>query len=106
MFLFTQLFAINIYFPLCIVCILTLLSLYVIRSLRIINCIYSNKDEISQDRLADANLLVFGGPREPFSVADFNVLKAWLGNGGRALILLGDGGESASGCNMNYLLEE
>ncbi len=71
-----------------------------------IGVVCSNKDEISQDRLADANLLVFGGPREPFSVADFKELKAWLGNGGRALILLGDGGERASGCNMNYLLEE
>jgi intraflagellar transport protein 52 len=67
---------------------------------------FSNKDEISEDRLADANLIVFGGPREPFSVVDFKEIKSWLNGGGRALVLLADGGETASGCNMNYLLEE
>ena len=72
----------------------------------ILGCIYRNKDEISQDRLFESNLAVFGGPREPFSVAEFNELKAWLNSGGRALVMLGDGGEKQSGCNMNYLLEE
>jgi intraflagellar transport protein 52 len=41
-----------------------------------------------------------------FSVAEFKEIKEWLNNGGRALILLGDGGEKATGCNLNYLLEE
>mmetsp|Transcript_10229 Transcript_10229/g.16783 ORF Transcript_10229/g.16783 Transcript_10229/m.16783 type:complete len:550 (-) Transcript_10229:120-1769(-) len=66
----------------------------------------TNKEEISGDRLGDVSLAVFGGPREPFSVAEFNDLKAWLNAGGRALVMLGDGGEKQSGCNMNYLLEE
>lgn len=65
-----------------------------------------SKDEISGDRLADSYLTVFGGPREPFSAAEFNELKLWLNAGGRALIMLSDGGEKISGCNMNYLLEE
>ena len=56
--------------------------------------------------MLESNVAVFGGPREPFSVAEFNELKAWLNNGGRALVMLGDGGEKQSGCNMNYLLEE
>ncbi len=71
---------------------------------KLTNC--RNKDEIGKDRISDANLIVFGGPREPFSVAEFNELKEWLNGGGRALVMLSDGGEKQSGCNMNYLLEE
>jgi intraflagellar transport protein 52 len=51
-------------------------------------------------------LVVFGGPREPFSKTEFNDLKVWLQGGGRALVMLSDGGEKNSGTNMNYLLEE
>jgi len=65
-----------------------------------------NKDEVSRDRLCEAQLVVFGGSREPFSTVEFEDLKAWLNNGGRALVMFADGGEKASGCNFNYLLEE
>ena len=67
---------------------------------------FSNKDEISRDRLADADVIVFGGPRDPFTAAEFAELKAWLNGGGRAMIMLGDGGEKHVDSNMNYLLEE
>lgn len=66
----------------------------------------SIKDEITADRLGEADLVIFGGPRDLFSVAEFKELKDWLNNGGRALVLLGDGGEKVTGCNLNYLLEE
>lgn len=65
----------------------------------------SNKDEISRDRLADSQLVVFGGSRDPFSTLEFAELKAWLGAGGRCLICLGEGGERQK-LNLNYLLEE
>ena len=68
--------------------------------------ISANKDEVSRDRLAEADLLVFGGPSEPFTSAEFDELKAYLHGGGRALVMMGDGGEKQSGTNMNYLLEE
>ena len=68
--------------------------------------ISSNKDEVSRDRLADADLLVFGGPSEPFTTTEFEELKSYLHNGGRALVMMSDGGEKQSGTNMNYLLEE
>lgn len=67
---------------------------------------YSIKDEITAERLGEADLVIFGGPRDLFSVAEFKELKDWLNNGGRALVLLGDGGEKVTGCNLNYLLEE
>lgn len=68
--------------------------------------ISANKDEISQDRLGDIDVIVFGDPREPFSSNEFADLKKWLNSGGRALIMLGDGGERLAESNMNYLLEE
>ena len=74
---------------------------------RFLNHLYCrHKDELDREKLSEANLVVFGGPREPFSVVEFNELKDWLNGGGRALVLLSDGGEKQSGCNMNYLLEE
>ena len=51
-------------------------------------------------------MVVFGGPREPFTTAEFEELKSWLQGGGRAMVMVGDGGEKMSGTNMNYLLEE
>ena len=65
-----------------------------------------NKDEVTADRLSEADLVIFGGPRDLFSVAEFKEIKAWLSNGGRAIFLFSDGGEKASGCNINYFLEE
>jgi intraflagellar transport protein 52 len=63
---------------------------------------YRNKEEISPDSFGDADVVVFGGPREPFTVGEFKELKTWLTNGGRALIMIGEGEKS----NINYLLEE
>ena len=64
-----------------------------------------NKDEVSRDRLSEAALAVFGGSREAFSPTEFEELKLWLNAGGRLLILLSDGGDKQSGCNMNLFLE-
>jgi hypothetical protein len=67
----------------------------------------SNKDDLFRDNLKSADLLVFGGPHEPFHNTEFQDLKSWLQqDGGRALILLYDGGESQSNCNINHILEE
>jgi hypothetical protein len=66
----------------------------------------SNKDEISRDRLDDADVMVFGGSRERFAIPEFDELKLWLNGGGRALILLSDGGDSQSGSNFNLFLKE
>ncbi|KAI9179974.1 hypothetical protein H9P43_005306 [Blastocladiella emersonii ATCC 22665] len=65
-----------------------------------------NKDEISLNRIFEASLLVFCGPREKFSTSEFSALKSYLDIGGSILYLVGEGGEAASGTNFNYLLEE
>jgi hypothetical protein len=43
-------------------------------------CIYvnRNKDEVSRDRLGEADLVVFGGPREPFTTVEFEELKVCI----------------------------
>lgn len=58
------------------------------------------------DRLSEAELVVFGGSREPFTSGEFKELKQYLVSGGRIMILAGDGGEAAMGSNINYFLEE
>jgi intraflagellar transport protein 52 len=61
---------------------------------------------VSRDRLAEADVLVFGGSRESFQASEFEDLKSWLNIGGRALILFADGGDRQSGCNMSQFLKE
>jgi intraflagellar transport protein 52 len=65
-----------------------------------------NKDMITLDRLKTASLVIFAGPREMFSESEFDAIKEYLGSGGNVFILLGEGGESKHGTNINYLLEE
>jgi intraflagellar transport protein 52 len=64
-----------------------------------------NKDDITKERLAEANVVVFAGSREPLTPVEVEEFKSYLNSGGRALITLGDGGDKGSGCNMNSLLE-
>lgn len=68
--------------------------------------ITTNKDTITLERLQQANLVVFGGPKEMFSSEEFHAIKEYLGEGGNVLILLGEGGEGKYNTNVNYLLEE
>jgi intraflagellar transport protein 52 len=65
-----------------------------------------NKDLITLERLKLANLVIFAGPREMFSESEFNAIKEYIADGGNVFILLGEGGESKHGTNVNYLLEE
>ncbi|KAJ3375358.1 Intraflagellar transport protein 52 [Allomyces arbusculus] len=65
-----------------------------------------NKDEITLNRIFEASLLVFCGPKDKFTSAEFSALKSYLDIGGSILYLVGEGGETASGSNFNYLLEE
>ncbi|KAJ3285777.1 Intraflagellar transport protein 52, partial [Borealophlyctis nickersoniae] len=57
-------------------------------------------------KLAEANLLILGAPREKFSMTEFGALKSFIERGGSILYLAGEGGESAFNTNFNYLLEE
>jgi intraflagellar transport protein 52 len=52
------------------------------------------------------NLMVFGCPREGFSAAEFEDLRAWLNAGGRALIMLSETDKQEMLGNMNTFLEQ
>lgn len=65
-----------------------------------------NKEIINLDRLLGANLVIFAGPREMFSVDEFTAIKEYLSKGGSILFMLGEGGEGKNNTNVNYLLEE
>lgn len=65
-----------------------------------------NKENISLEKLREAGLAVFAGPREMFSVDEFEAVKEYINTGGSVLFLLGEGGETKFNTNANYLLEE
>ncbi|KAL7752326.1 hypothetical protein RI367_002372 [Sorochytrium milnesiophthora] len=74
-----------------------------------------NKEELSLNRVFEAALIVFAGPREKFTAAEarcgfqwypFAALKSYLEIGGSVLYLTAEGGEAQSNTNFNYLLEE
>lgn len=79
-----------------------------VRRLRPNYKISSVKDQLSRDVLGDANLIVFGGPRESFAAQELEELKAWLANeGGSALIMLNQSqsGNDEMDPNMQAFLE-
>ncbi|XP_072412484.1 intraflagellar transport protein 52 homolog isoform X1 [Chiloscyllium punctatum] len=68
--------------------------------------IQSFKDEITEEKLIGVKLWITAGPREKFTAAELEILKKYLENGGRILVMLGEGGESKYDTNINFLLEE
>ncbi|TMW69268.1 hypothetical protein Poli38472_001424 [Pythium oligandrum] len=65
-----------------------------------------NKDDLSKDRIKDANLIVFAGVRERFSSSEFTTLKEFMQSGGSILFMLGEGGEQAFDTNLNGWLKD
>lgn len=53
-----------------------------------------------------ARIYVICGPREKFTAAEFETFKQYIASGGSLLVMLGEGGESKHGTNINYLLEQ
>jgi intraflagellar transport protein 52 len=51
-------------------------------------------------------MFIIGNPKEPFNAAEFKYLKEYVQNGGRLLVLLGEGGEQKNNTNINFLLEQ
>mmetsp|Transcript_21162 Transcript_21162/g.46315 ORF Transcript_21162/g.46315 Transcript_21162/m.46315 type:complete len:474 (-) Transcript_21162:547-1968(-) len=65
-----------------------------------------SKDDFTLDNLRQAAIVIFGCPKEKFSTTEFQILKKYVQGGGSVLVLLGEGGETRSGTNINYWLEE
>jgi len=76
------------------------------RKLRTVYKVEVNNEPISIDRLRECDVFVIGGPRERFSMAEFDALKLFLSGGGSVFLFLGEGGEARYETNVNYLLED
>lgn len=50
--------------------------------------------------------MVFSGPRQMFTKAEFDALSHFLERGGSLLVLGQEGGEGRMNTNINYLLEQ
>ena len=68
--------------------------------------VVQNKDTVTLQGLRESNLVIFCGPRERFSSAEFEAMKAYLEEGGSIIITLGEDGENAFNTNVNYFCEE
>jgi len=66
----------------------------------------NSRQPLSRNSLAEASLLVLGGPREMFTHDEVEALKEYLGAGGSLLVCLSEGGETKLNTNINYFLEE
>lgn len=63
-----------------------------------------NKDDIIAADL-QANVLVFGGPREELDQREVEELKKWLSSGGRAMLLLSGATDGETHTNYGFLEE-
>ncbi|XP_065311440.1 intraflagellar transport protein 52 homolog [Dermacentor albipictus] len=68
--------------------------------------VQSGNTQISPDLLSGIDALVLGGPRQKFTETEFSALRDFVTQGGRLLVLLGEGGERRFQTNINFLLEE
>ncbi|XP_055372223.1 intraflagellar transport protein 52 homolog [Condylostylus longicornis] len=65
-----------------------------------------NDAELSKDVLSKANIFIISGPQDKFTEDEFNALKEFIENGGKLLVMLGEGGENAFNTNINFFLED
>ncbi|XP_064624329.1 intraflagellar transport protein 52 homolog isoform X2 [Lineus longissimus] len=76
------------------------------RKLRTSWKVTSNKEDISEEKLAPARVFILAAPREKFTAAEFDAIKKYVGDGGSLLVLMNEGGENKLNTNVNFLLEE
>jgi intraflagellar transport protein 52 len=57
-------------------------------------------------KLKESDLLLLGGPRLPFNAQELQDIRRYIDDGGRALILMAEGGEQKLGTNINAMLEQ
>mmetsp|Transcript_22150 Transcript_22150/g.28885 ORF Transcript_22150/g.28885 Transcript_22150/m.28885 type:complete len:520 (-) Transcript_22150:119-1678(-) len=76
------------------------------RRLRANYKVSANKDDLSPDRLDEANILVFGGPRERFTEHEIEELKSFVSKGGSVVFFVGEGGDNTNKTNVNSVIED
>jgi len=77
------------------------------KKIRTLYKVNTNKDDLTYHKIANNQLIIFGGPRKKFMQSELDALKRAIEVSGQSvLILLGEGGESSWDTNINVLLEE
>ncbi|KAK4885769.1 hypothetical protein RN001_002040 [Aquatica leii] len=75
------------------------------RKLKISWKVVINKEEITRDLLQNCAILILPGCRSPFNETEIEVMKVYLENGGKLLILLYESSQEDRS-NINVLLEQ
>ena len=65
-----------------------------------------NKQELRLKSLKEASLLLLGGPRLPFTAQELQDIRRYIEEGGRAIIMMDEGGETKLNTNVNAMLEQ
>ncbi|XP_066274170.1 intraflagellar transport protein 52 homolog isoform X1 [Branchiostoma lanceolatum] len=65
-----------------------------------------HRDEITEEKIGQARVFILGGPREKFTAAEFDSIKRYIESGGSVLVMMGEGGETKTDTNINFLLED
>ncbi|EFC50352.1 hypothetical protein NAEGRDRAFT_77715 [Naegleria gruberi] len=65
-----------------------------------------NEEDFNLEKLKQADLVIFCGPRLKFTEQEFAAIGQYIKEGGSVLFQLGEGGEPRFETNINYLLEE
>jgi len=64
-----------------------------------------NKTELTAESLGAQQLLLLGGPRQPFTGHELQHIAHYVEKGGNALIIMQEGGETRLDTNINAFLE-
>ena len=51
-------------------------------------------------------MLLLGAPRMPFNAQELEDIKRYIGEGGRVMLMMNEGGENKLGTNINAMLEQ
>lgn len=68
--------------------------------------VVTNREELTNERLSVATILILPSPCEKFKASEFKAMKTFLANGGSILAMSSEGGETGMKTNLNFLLEE
>ncbi|XP_064089460.1 intraflagellar transport protein 52 homolog [Macrobrachium nipponense] len=68
--------------------------------------IVSNRDDLNKETLGQARAVVIACPHQKFTEGQFSMLRRFVDEGGRLLVMAEEGGEKKANTNINFLLEE
>ena len=56
--------------------------------------------------MKESSLVLLGGPRAPFNAQELQDIRRYVEEGGRAIIMMAEGGETKAATNINAMLEQ